>query len=283
MKHLYAFTSRFFKSKRALFGGVLFLLFTVAALFAPLLTPQNPYDLTQIYLQNSFLPPGSSFWLGTDEMGRDIYSAILYGLRTSLYVGIASTLFSMLIGLGMGLVSGYFGGWIDRMIIRLADIQLSFPAILIALIIMALWGQGINKIIVAITIVSWVYYARTVRSVVLQEKEKEYIEAARALGMRHHHILFGELLPNVLSPVIVLATVRIAYAIILEATLSFLGVGVPMTKPSLGTLISNGYEVLFSGDWWVSIFPGIVLMLLIIAINLLGDRLREVLNPSGGF
>jgi len=259
------------------------MLFTCGALFAPLLTSQDPYDLTQIYLHNSFQPPCPEFWLGTDEMGRDIYAAILYGLRTSLYVGLLSTLLSMVLGLLIGLLSGYFGGWIDRIVMHLADIQLSFPAILIALIVMALWGEGVNRIIFAITLVSWVYYARTVRGIVLQEKEKEYIASARALGMRHHMILFGELLPNVLSPVIVLATVRIAYAIVLEATLSFLGVGVPVTEPSLGTLISNGYSVLFSGYWWTSVFPGMTLMLLIIAINLIGDSMRKQLDPSEAF
>jgi len=282
MKHSSSLLSIFFESKTALLGSILFSLFVAMAILAPLIVPQDPYDLSQIYLHNSFRPPGSSFWLGTDEMGRDIYSAILYGLRTSLYVGVVSTLLSMVIGLVIGLISGYYGGWVDRLMMRLADIQLSFPAILIALIVMALWGQGINKIIVAITIVSWVYYARTVRGVVLQEKEREYVQSARALGMRSGGILFGEILPNVLSPVIVLATVRIAYAIVLEATLSFLGVGVPITEPSLGTLISNGYQALFSGYWWTSVYPGVVLVLLIISINLLGDRLREVMNPTGG-
>ncbi len=281
MNRSLAWVSEFFASKSARFGAALFLLFTAAAVFAPWLTPQNPYDLAQIHLHDSFRPPGGRFWLGTDEMGRDIYSAILYGLRTSLYVGVASTLLSMAVGVAAGLVSGYFGGWTDRLVMRVADVQLSFPAILIALIVMALWGQGINKIIVAITIVSWVYYARTVRGAVLQEKEREYVQSAVALGMGNGRILFGEILPNVLSPVVVLATVRIAYAIVLEATLSFLGVGVPVTEPSLGTLISNGYQVLFSGDWWTSVFPGLVLMLLVIAINLLGDRLREVMNPTG--
>jgi len=183
MSHFHTFFTRFLESKSALFGLLLFLLFAITAIFAPLLSTQDPYDLAQIYLHNSFRPPGPEFWLGTDEMGRDIYSAILYGLRTSLYVGVVSTVLSVAIGLVVGLLSGYYGGWIDRLMMRLADIQLSFPAILIALIVMALWGQGINKIIVAITIVSWVYYARTVRSVVLQEKEREYVQSARALGM----------------------------------------------------------------------------------------------------
>ncbi|WP_148154641.1 ABC transporter permease [Sulfurovum sp. NBC37-1] len=271
----------FFKDKTAAAGLILFALFVILSLHPSLFAYQNPYELTQLYLQNSFKPPSHAFWLGTDEQGRDIYSAILYGLRTSLYVGVVSTVLSVIAGVFLGLVSGYYGGWIDTLIMRIADIQLSFPAILIALIIMALWGTGINKIIFAITIVSWVYYARTVRSSILLEKEKEYVQSVQALGMGSFPILFTEILPNVVSPIIVLATVRVAYAIILETTLSFLGVGVPVTEPSLGTLISNGYQVLFSGYWWGSVFPGVVLMLLIISINLMGDRLREVLNPKG--
>jgi len=273
------FVSDFFKSKTAAAAFIMFICLSILALMPFLFSHQNPYDLAQLYLQNSFKPPSSTFWLGTDEQGRDIYSAILYGLRTSLYVGLVSTVLSLIIGFSLGLISGYYGGWIDTLIMRTADIQLSFPAILIALIIMALWGTGINKVIIAITIVSWVYYARTARSSVLVEKEKEYVQSAKALGMKNTSIMFGEIMPNITSPIIVLATVRIAYAIILEATLSFLGVGVPITEPSLGMLISNGYEVLFSGYWWTSVFPGIVLMLLIISINLMGDRLRETLNP----
>jgi peptide/nickel transport system permease protein len=273
------FLAEFFEEKSATVAFIFFSLFVIVAIAPSIFAYQNPYDLTQIYLHNSFQPPNHSFILGTDEQGRDIYSAILYGLSTSLYVGLASTVLSVIIGFSAGLISGYYGGWIDTIIMRIADIQLSFPAILIALIIMALWGGGINKIIIAITIVSWVYYARTARGIVLLEKEKEYVQSAKALGIHNFNIIFTEIMPNVTSPIIVIATVRIAYAIILEATLSFLGVGVPITEPSLGTLISNGYQVLFSGYWWSSLFPGITLMVLIISINLMGDRMRNMMNP----
>ncbi|MDX1810002.1 MAG: ABC transporter permease [Sulfurospirillaceae bacterium] len=269
----------FFEDKLAVIGLIVFVIFAVLALVPSFFSYQNPYDLSQLFLQNSFQAPNSNFWLGTDGQGRDIYSAIVYGLRISLYVGLASTILSVIIGFSAGLVSGYYGGWIDTIIMRIADIQLSFPAILIALIIMALWGAGVGKIIIAITIVNWVYYARTARGVVLSEKEKDYSQSAKALGMKNFSIIFGEIMPNVTAPIIVIATVRIANAIILEATLSFLGLGVPITQPSLGSLISNGYRVLFSGYWWTSVFPGIVLMLLIISINLIGDRMRDIMNP----
>jgi len=259
-----------------------FEVFTILAIFAiapALFSYQNPYDLTQLYLENSFQAPNPNFILGTDEQGRDIFSAIMYGLRVSLYVGFASTILSVIIGFTLGLISGYYGGWVDTIIMRIADIQLSFPAILIALIIMALWGAGVGKIIIAITIVNWVYYARTARGVVLSEKEKDYAQSAKALGMSNFSIIFKEIMPNTTAPIIVIATVRIAVAIILEATLSFLGLGVPITEPSLGSLIANGYQVLFSGYWWTSVFPGIVLMVLIISINLIGDRTRDIMNP----
>ena len=271
--------SEFFEDKLAVGGLIIFLILCVFALFPPLFSYQNPYDLTQLFLENSFQPPNHNFWLGTDEQGRDIYSAMIYGLRISLYVGLASTVLSVIIGYTLGLISGYYGGWVDTIIMRIADIQLSFPAILIALIIMALWGQGVGKIIIAITIVNWVYYARTARGVVLSEREKDYAQSARALGMSNLGIIFGEILPNTTAPIIVIATVRIANAIILEATLSFLGLGVPITQPSLGSLISNGYQVLFSGYWWASVYPGVLLMVLIISINLIGDRMRDIMNP----
>jgi len=269
----------FFEDKMAVIGLVIFVLLGILALLPSLFTYQNPYDLTQLFLENSFQPPNSNFILGTDEQGRDIYSAMIYGLQISLYVGLASTILSVIIGYTLGLISGYYGGWVDTIIMRIADIQLSFPAILIALIIMALWGEGIGKIIIAITIVNWVYYARTARGVVLSEKEKDYAQSAKALGMRDAGIIFGEILPNTTAPIIVIATVRIANAIILEATLSFLGLGVPITEPSLGSLIASGYQVLFSGYWWASVFPGILLMILIISINLIGDRMRDIMNP----
>jgi len=269
----------YFEDKLAVVGLVIFVILALFALMPSLFAPQNPYDLTQLFLENSFQAPNSKFILGTDEQGRDIFSAIMYGLRISLYVGFVSTILSVIIGFTLGLISGYYGGWVDTLIMRIADIQLSFPSILIALIIMALWGAGVGKIIIAITIVNWVYYARTARGVVLSEKEKDYAQSAKALGMGKMGIIFGEIMPNTTAPIIVIATVRIAVAIILEATLSFLGLGVPITEPSLGSLISNGYQVLFSGYWWTSVFPGIILMILIISINLIGDRMRDIMNP----
>ena len=269
----------YFESKLATIGLVIFVILCVLALMPAVFSPQNPYDLAQLYLKNSFLSPGGEFLLGTDEQGRDILSAIIYGLQISLYVGIASTVLSVIVGFSLGLVSGYYGGWVDTLIMRIADIQLSFPTILIALIIMALWGAGVGKIIIAITIVSWVFYARTARGVVLAEKEKDYAQSAKALGMSSLGIIFKEIMPNVTAPIIVIATVRIADAIILEATLSFLGLGVPITEPSLGSLISNGYQVLFSGYWWTSVFPGLVLVILIVSINLIGDHARDIMNP----
>lgn len=271
--------AEFFEDRFATVGLVVFVILFIFALFPALFSYQDPYDLTQLFLENSFQAPNSNFILGTDEQGRDIYSAIIYGLQVSLYVGLVSTILSVIIGFTLGLISGYYGGWIDTVIMRIADIQLSFPAILIALIIMALWGSGVGKIIIAITIVNWVYYARTARGVVLSEKEKDYAQSAKALGMSDFGIIFKEIMPNVTSPIIVIATVRVAIAIILEATLSFLGLGVPITEPSLGSLISNGYQVLFSGYWWTSVFPGIILMILIISINLVGDRTRDIMNP----
>jgi peptide/nickel transport system permease protein len=271
--------AEFFEDKLAVIGLIVFLIFCLLALMPSVFSPQNPYDLAQLYLENSFKAPGGEFFLGADEQGRDVFSAILYGLRISLYVGFVSTILSVVLGFVLGLIAGYFGGIIDTIIMRIADIQLSFPAILIALVIMSLWGAGIGKIILAITVVTWVYYARTARGLVLSEKQKDYAQAAKALGMNSFGIIFKEIMPNVAAPIIVLATVRIATAIILEATLSFLGLGVPITEPSLGSLISNGYEVLFSGYWWVSVFPGITLMILIVSINLVGDRARDILNP----
>ena len=258
--------------------GIVFLVILIA-LFPGLFSVQDPYDLAVLELANSYRPPGGEFPLGTDDQGRDIMSAIFYGLRISLFVGIASTIFSAAIGLSIGLFAGYSGGILDKLIMRLVDVQLSLPVFLVALVIMAIWGQGVGKIIIAITVVSWVYYARTVRGMVLAEKQKDYVQAAVAGGQSKALIMFSEIAPNIMAPVIVIGTVRIANAILLEATLSFLGLGVPITEPSLGLLIANGYEVLFSGYWWMSVFPGLALMIMVLAINLVGDRLRDVLNP----
>jgi peptide/nickel transport system permease protein len=280
------FWQEFRESKSALFGLFLTVLFIIVAVFAPVLSPQNPYDLTQLFLENSNLAPTlfsewsySHFMLGSDGQGRDLYSAILYGLRVSLYVGLASTILSAVFGTLMGLVAGYMGGRTDAFIMRIADIQLSFPAILIALVIMSIWGQGLFKIIIAISVVNWVFYARTARGSTLAEREKDYVDAARSSGISDTAIMLREVLPNIVAPIIVIGTVRVANSIILESTLSFLGLGVPITEPSLGSLIYEGYQVLFSGFWWASVLPGLALMGVVLGINLLGDRLRDVLNP----
>lgn len=269
----------FIEDRLAVAGMGVLLLFILLAAYPRIIAPQNPYDLATLDLEDSYRPPGGKFILGTDDQGRDIFSAILYGLRISLFVGVVSTALSAVIGMAAGLLAGYSGKWIERLIMRLADIQLSLPVFLVALVIMAVWGQGVGKIIIAITVCNWVYYARTVRGVVMAEKQADYVQAAVAGGQHPVMIMFSEIAPNTMAPVIVIATVRVANAILLEATLSFLGVGVPITRPSLGSLISNGFEVLFSGYWWMSVFPGLVLMLLVLAINLMGDRLRDVLNP----
>ena len=275
----------FGQSRLALAGLALLTAILLVALFAPLISPQNPYDLAQLDLQDSRLPPGSqsggglTFWLGSDDQGRDILSGIFYGLRISLTVGVASTLCALVIGLAMGLAAAYFGARIDSLIMRIVDIQLSFPAILIALILLALLGQGIGKTIFALVMVQWAYYARTVRSTALIERRKEYIEAAVCLALPPARIVFRHLLPNCLAPLFVIATVQIASAIALEATLSYLGIGVPITEPSLGLLIKNGFDYMLSGKYWISFFPGAALVLTIVSINLVADQLRDVLNP----
>ncbi|MFI4951573.1 MAG: ABC transporter permease [Burkholderiales bacterium] len=269
----------------AVFGLILLGLILLIAIFAPLISPQNPYDLAQLDIMDGRLPPGSvsangtAFWLGTDDQGRDMLSAIFYGLRISLTVGIVSTVLALALGLALGLAAAYFGGKIETLIMRIADIQLSFPAILIALILLAVLGQGMLKIIAALVTVQWAYYARTVRSAALVEKRKEYVEAARCLALSPSRIVFHHMLPNCLPPLIVVATVQVAAAIALEATLSFLGLGLPITEPSLGLLIANGYQYLLSGKYWISFFPGIALLLTIVSINLVADQLRDVINP----
>jgi peptide/nickel transport system permease protein len=269
----------------AVFGLVLLMLVALTAIFAPLISPQNPYDLAQLDVMDGRLPPGSqsptggTFWLGTDDQGRDMLSAIFYGLRISLSVGVIATVIALAIGLALGLIAAYFGGVIEAVIMRVADIQLSFPAILIALILLAVLGQGMFKIIAALVTVQWAYYARTVRSAALVEKRKEYIEAARCLALAPSRIVFRHLLPNCLPPLMVVATVQVAAAIALEATLSFLGLGLPITEPSLGLLIANGYQYLLSGKYWISFFPGVALLLTIVSINLVADQMRDVLNP----
>jgi peptide/nickel transport system permease protein len=265
---------------------VLLALLLMAALFAPWLAPQNPYDLAQLDILDARLPPGEhasdgrlTYWLGTDQQGRDMLSAMLYGLRISLVVGVAATLMAMVLGVTLGLIAGYVGGRIESLLMRIVDIQLSFPAILLALILIALLRPGIGNVVIALVAVQWAYYARTTRSAALVERRKEYIEAARGLGLSAPRIVFRHLLPNCLPPVIVIAALQIANAILLEATLSFLGLGVPITEPSLGLLIANGQQYLLSGKYWISMYPGVLLLVTIVAINLVADQLRDVLNP----
>jgi peptide/nickel transport system permease protein len=279
------FAAEFSKSGTALAGTAILALALLAAVLAPWISPQNPYDLAQLQLVDSRLPPlsrsaaGALRWLGTDDQGRDMLSAILYGLRTSLAVGLASTALGFAIGVSLGLAAAWFGGGLDALIMRIADLQLSFPSILIALVLLALLGQGIDKIIVALVAVQWAYYARAARASALVERRKEYVDAAIALALSDSRIVYRHLLPNCLPPLIVLAAVQVASAITLEATLSFLGLGLPITEPSLGLLIANGFNYLLSGRYWISFFPGVALLLAVVAINLVADRLREILDP----
>jgi peptide/nickel transport system permease protein len=255
------------------------------ALAAPWIAPQNPYDLAQLSILDNNLPPGARgadgliYWLGTDDQGRDLVSAILYGLRLSLFVAASATAIGLAIGAAAGTIAAYFGGVVDAAIMRVVDIQLSFPAILIALILLAILGKGVDKVVIALILVQWAYYARTIRGSALVERRREYIEAARGLALSPARIMFRHLLPNAFPPLIVVATVQVAHAISLEATLSFLGVGVPITEPSLGLLIANGYGYMLSGLYWTAFYPGIALLFAILAVNLVGDRLADIMNP----
>jgi peptide/nickel transport system permease protein len=257
----------------------------IAAVLAPVIAPQNPYDLAQLNLLDAGIPPlsrsmdGQLFLLGSDEQGRDILSAILYGLRISLFVAAIATLFAASVGVSIGLLSAYVGGQADAALMRLADMQLSFPAVLIALMLVAALGSGIDKVILAIVGVQWAYYARTARSAALVEREREYVEAARCLAYNPLRIMFVHILPNCLAPLTILASVEVAAAIMIEATLSFLGVGLSITQPSLGLLIANGYPFMLTGKYWLTVFPGLVLIVLVVSINVLGDRMREVFDP----
>ncbi|MCP4110689.1 MAG: ABC transporter permease [Desulfobacteraceae bacterium] len=279
------FISDFSESRIALTGLAIFAVIVFIAVFASFISPQDPYDLAQLDILDGRLPPGTVsmsgdiYWLGTDDQGRDMLSGIFFGLRTSLGVGAMSALLALVLGGVMGLMAAYFGGRTDTLIMRFVDIQLSFPAILIALVLLAILGQGVDKIIVALVTVQWAYYARTIRGTALIERRKEYIEAASCLALGHRRILFSHLLPNCLPPLIVVVTVQVAHAISLEATLSFLGIGLPVTEPSLGLLIANGFEYMLSGKYWISFFPGLALLITIVSINLVGDQLRDVLNP----
>ncbi|MEN5297594.1 ABC transporter permease [Brucella sp. TWI559] len=262
-----------------LLGTMVFL-----AILAPFIAVQNPYDLASLSVMDNRLPPGSSsmtgmtYWLGTDAQGRDMVSAILYGLRTSLLVGLLSTLGAMIIGVTAGLFAAQIGGIVDTLIMRFVDFMLGFPSILVALVLLASVGRGIDKVIFAIIVVQWAQYARLMRASAMVERRKEYIEAAVNFGLPTRHIMLAHLLPNSVGSVLVMSTISIAGAITLEATLSFLGVGVPVTQPSLGLLIANGFEYLLSGEYWIAVFPGIALVLLIISLNFVGDRVRRSFN-----
>lgn len=265
---------------------ILLIAFPFIALLAPYFAPQDPYDLSTVSIMNGRLAPGSSdfagtmtFILGTDEAGRDLFSAILYGLRISIFVGVLSALIGAAIGTSLGLMAAYFGGRIDTVIMRLVDLQLSFPSILIALVLLATLGQGVDKVLIALIVVQWAYYARTVRGVALSENAKDYVAAAKSQGLPPIRIMFRHVLPNCLPPLLVILTVQTAHAITLEATLSFLGLGLPKTQPSLGLLIANGFEFMLGYEYWIAIYPGIALLILVLTINLVGDRLRDVFNP----
>ncbi len=279
------FVSEFASSRLALFGLVVITLIALVAIFAPWIAPQNPYDLAQLDIMDGRMEPGTvggagfTYWLGTDDQGRDMLSGIMYGLRISLSVGAGSAIIACLVGASLGMIAAYAGGRTDSLIMRLVDLQLSFPAILAALMILAFLGKGILNVVIALVIVEWAYYARTVRGSALVERRREYIEAAQCLALPTRRIIFRHLLPNCLPPLIVVATMQVARAIALEATLSFLGLGVPITEPSLGLLIANGYEYMLSGKYWISFYPGIALLITIVSINLVGDQLRDVLNP----
>lgn len=291
------FAYQFRRSPVAMISFTVVMLMVLAAIFAPLIAPYDPFDPASLNLMNGFSSPmepnaftGETFWLGTDDQGRDVFSTILYGLRISLFVGAAAVGFAMVLGITLGLLAAYVGGWVETIIMRVADVQLTFPAILVAMLIFGV-AKGITPVeyrdqmaiwvlIVAIGLSDWVQFARVVRGATLVEKNKEYVQAARLIGRGSGAIMLRHILPNVLSPVLVIATISLALAIIAEATLSFLGVGAPPTQPSLGTLIRIGQGFLFSGEWWILLFPACTLLALALAVNLLGDWLRDALNPK---
>ncbi len=286
----------FRQSPVAVIAAIVTLILILSAVFAPWIATTNPFDPASLNLMNGFSPPGvpnqftgETFLLGTDDQGRDVFSTILYGMRISLFVGFMAVLFAMVLGVGLGLLAGYVGGWTETIIMRVADIQLTLPSILVALLIFGI-ARGVIPIeyrdqvaiwvlILAIGLSDWVQFARVVRGATLVEKNKEYVQAARLIGRSSWAIMFKHILPNVLSPVLVIATISLALAIIAEATLSFLGVGAPPTQPSLGTLIRIGQDFLFSGEWWILFFPAVTLLALALSVNLLGDWLRDALNP----
>lgn len=276
----------FTRSPSAMLGLVILMIIILVAALAPWIVVQNPYDLMQLNVMDARMAPGSpnmdtgyTYWLGTDGQGRDLVSAIIYGLRISLWVGIGSALIAAVIGTLLGLVSAYAGGWVDALLMRLVDLLLSFPVILMALMILAWLGKGVGNVMLTLVLLEWAYYARTARGQALTENRREYVDAARGQGIGPWRIVIGHILPNCLPPLIVIGALQIARAITLEATLSFLGLGVPVTEPSLGLLIANGFQYMLSNEYWISLFPGLALLITIVAINLVGDRLRDVLNP----
>jgi peptide/nickel transport system permease protein len=276
----------FCSSGQAVLGLAITVALVAAALGAPWITPQNPYDLMQLDVLDARLAPGSpsgdgrfTYLLGSDDQGRDLLSGILYGLRISLGVGIGSAVIAGVIGTLLGLLAAYSGGRLDALIMRTVDLILSFPSILVGMMILAYLGKGVGNVVLTLVVLEWAYYARTARGQALTERHREYVEAARCLAIPNWRIMLKHILPNCMPPLIVVATLQIARAVTLEATLSFLGLGVPITEPSLGLLISNGYRYMLSGQYWISFYPGIALLITIMAVNLVGDRLRDVLNP----
>lgn len=280
-----SFIRKYFQSFGGAVGAGMFIVLSVSAVLAPSIAHQNPFDLAQLDIMSSRLPPGSVaadgyvFWFGTDDQGRDLVSAVLYGLRLSLFVAMVSTLIALVIGVIAGLSAAYVAGAYDAFLMRIVDLQLAFPSVLIALVLVALLGSGLEKVILAIVAAQWAYFARTVRSAAVVERGKEYIQAARTLRFSSLRIMFVHLLPNSVAPLSVIVLVETAGAITLEATLSFLGVGLSVTRPSLGLLVANGYSFMLSREYWLSFFPALVLALLLISVNLIGERLRQINNP----
>ncbi len=287
---------RFLSDPVAIIAGLVLLFLILMAVFAPLIAPQNPYDLMQIDVMDSDMPPSwepggdPRFWLGTDSQGRGVLSTIMYGTGISLLIGIGAVIVQGVLGITLGLIAGYKGGWVDSFLMRLADIQMSLSTLMIAIIVLALFQAAFDPsvyahyaifmLILIIGIAEWPKFARTVRASVLGEKNKEYVDAARVIGLPARKVMWGHILPNAMTPVLVISTIQVAEAIMTEAALSFLGLGMPVNKPSLGSLIRSGFEYIFSGSWWITFYPAIVLIMLVLALNLLGDWLRDVMNPK---
>ena len=291
-----ALYKRFLSDPVAIAAGLVLLFLILMAVFAPLIAPQNPYDLMQIDVMDSDMPPSwkpggdPRFWLGTDSQGRGVLSTIMYGTGISLLIGIGAVIVQGVLGITLGLIAGYKGGWIDSFLMRLADIQMSLSTLMIAIIVLALFQAAFDPSVYAeyaifmlifiIGIAEWPKFARTVRASVLGEKNKEYVDAARVIGLPARKVMWGHILPNAMTPVLVISTIQVAEAIMTEAALSFLGLGMPVNKPSLGSLIRSGFEYIFSGSWWITFYPALVLIALILSLNLLGDWLRDVMNPK---